>query len=111
MKKTRKHITPVPFWDPSDILLEHGIQTRISEATGVKRPTVCSVLNGKLRASTATAVALEEFFIGAGLPLNRWDLLLYVADGQPLVEYVNMKIHNSKWARKLTKEMLNGGEK
>lgn len=110
MKKTRKHITPVPFWDPSDILLQHGVQTTISEATGVKRPTVCSVLNGKLRASMTTAVALEGFFIGAGLPLNRWDLLLYVADGQPLVEYVNMKIHNSKWARKLTKEMLNGGE-
>lgn len=101
----RNHEKPVPFWGPIDVLSEHGIQRRVSEETGVARPTVNAVFRGTRRASQAVAIALEKFFIGAGIPLNRWDLLLYIPDGQSLVDYLaRVKLQGTKWARELSIE-------
>jgi hypothetical protein len=110
-RKMRNHKKPVPLWDPIDVLRTHGVQIHASTLTGVARPTICAVFRGKRRASQDVAIALEKFFIEAGLPLNRWDLLLYVEPGQSLEEYITVKLQNTRWAKKAAQKMLNGEAK
>lgn len=76
----------------------HGLQSSFVHRYNVNRSTVCQIWQGKKRATPKQAAMLEEFFTRRGIPLNRWDLLYGVGDGQSLADYVSNKSQEEKYA-------------
>lgn len=72
-------------------LTERGLQSRISMRTKIKRPTLCNIFKGLRRATAKQAALLEQEFTVRCIPINRWDLLYGVEDGQSLREYLEKK--------------------
>ena len=59
--------------------------------TGTARSTITEIFSGKRRATLRQAEALEQEFVKRNIPLNRWDLLYGVKDGESLKQYLQTK--------------------
>lgn len=69
-------------------LKERGYQARLAYRLKLPRSTVNEIFNGKRRATLRQAAELEAEFTKRSIPLNRWDLLYGIQEGQPLVDYL-----------------------
>lgn len=71
---------------------EYGIQSKIARRTKIARSLVCEIFNGTRRCTAKSAAKMEAEFAMREIPINRWDLLYGVEDGQKLIDYVSLKV-------------------
>ena len=70
---------------------EPGLRARLALRTKTARSTITQIFAGKRRATLRQAAALEEEFVKRNIPLNRWDLLYGVKEGESLEQYLQTK--------------------
>lgn len=74
-----------------DPLRQRGFQNQCAVKTQIFRSTINLIFKGKRRATPHQAEKLEGFFLKKCIPINRWDLLYGMKEGQDIWDYFEKK--------------------